>query len=159
MAEASENRMVDIARDVDLGNSAHKFSYSFKLLNLRMTEPWTFRKKFSTGCESGPSSWSCEMVFHKVEDNGKVSFPVTIKRTDSGSNGLDVVVNPQIRDDFGRNLSERWVLQGGSILGGDAITRILEADFSNTEEGFCLILEFQVQIFIFVSSCHSPSTV
>ncbi|GBN21734.1 hypothetical protein AVEN_171318-1 [Araneus ventricosus] len=159
MAGESRNRTVDVKRDVYHGNILHSFSYTFKLPNLDMRAPWTFREEFRTRCESGPSSWSCEMVFHKVEDNGKVSFPVTLKRTDSGSNAVKVLVDPQIYDDFGRNLTDSWVVKGEGIRGGDVLEKTLEGDFSNTAEGFCFILQLRVQIFIFVMYCHSTSTV
>ncbi|GBN21730.1 hypothetical protein AVEN_171314-1 [Araneus ventricosus] len=159
MAKASTDRKVDIAPDVYNCNSAHTFTYSFILRNRGKRGQWTFREEFRTRCESSPSSWSFEMIFHKVEANGKVFFPATLTRTDSAPNVVDVLVNPQIYDDFGNIFTSSWVLKGEGVRGGDVLEKALEGYFSNIEEGFCFILELRVQIFIFVTSCHSPSTV
>ncbi|CAL1293826.1 unnamed protein product [Larinioides sclopetarius] len=140
MAKAS--RMVVIEREVSHYSTGHMFSYTFSLPNQILKIPWAFREEFKVECRSKPSSWSCEILFHKVLEDGKVSIPVTLERTDSSKNAVKVVVHPQIGDGFGRHLPDSWKLKKNKIRGGGQIQKTLEGEFDISVE-WCYILELQ----------------
>ncbi|GBO16323.1 hypothetical protein AVEN_73061-1 [Araneus ventricosus] len=156
MAAAKSDQREEIERTVYRGPDWHGFVYDFTLLNLGAKESCTFRQVFETKCESWPSSWSCEMQFQKVSDDGTVSIPVSLRRTDSIGSIVDVRTVLRLRDLNDRRLFFSWTTEKERNRCGVVIEETLVESIPLQKDRSDFNRTLRINLFIYVLFCHSP---
>ncbi|CAL1276315.1 unnamed protein product [Larinioides sclopetarius] len=154
--EVKDDKTVAIIKEETC--QGHRFCYDFSVNNIAVRQTWPFKKTFETHCKVLPTSWSFEMLFQYLPDNGNVSCYMTLGRTDT----MNIPVKAVIWLRFSTaNYQPYFVLpkiiSEDRMLPNDEIKESLLEILPFSEVGTSFNEEVIVAVVIRIRHCHSKT--
>ncbi|GBM48176.1 hypothetical protein AVEN_138306-1 [Araneus ventricosus] len=152
----SDDRTVAIIKEETC--QGHRVCYDFSVNNIAARQTWPFKKIYQTHCKVLPTSWSFEMLFQYLPDNGNVSCYVTLSRTDT----MNIPVKAFIWLRFSTANDQPFfvlpkIVTKDRMLPNDEIKESLLEILPFPEVGTSFNEELIVAVVIRIRHCHSKT--